>query len=207
MFTGIIQTKGIVVSCDDHDYGKRLDIEIVDMPLPIPQIGDSIAVNGTCLTVIEINNSTFRFDVSSETLHRTLIHAWRCGDRVNIEKALTLSTPLGGHLVSGHIDGIGTILFFEDTGSYRRMRIRVDKEFAKFLAHKGSVTIDGISLTVNSIFDDLQWTEFDLMLVPHTVEQTTLGELSIGDSVHIEVDQIARYIHRMESLKTDKTSN
>ncbi|MCY4273789.1 MAG: riboflavin synthase, partial [Gammaproteobacteria bacterium] len=174
MFTGIIQTKGIVVSCDDHDYGKRLDIEIVDMPLPIPQIGDSIAVNGTCLTVIEINNSTFRFDVSSETLHRTLIHAWRCGDRVNIEKALTLSTPLGGHLVSGHIDGIGTILFFEDTGSYRRMRIRVDKEFAKFLAHKGSVTIDGISLTVNSIFDDLQWTEFDLMLVPHTVEQTTL---------------------------------
>ncbi|MCY4052054.1 MAG: riboflavin synthase [Gammaproteobacteria bacterium] len=207
MFTGIIQTKGIVVSCDDHDYGKRLDIEIVDMPLPIPQIGDSIAVNGTCLTVIEINNSTFRFDVSSETLHRTLIHAWRCGDRVNIEKALTLSTPLGGHLVSGHIDGIGTILFFEDTGSYRRMRIRVDKEFAKFLAHKGSVTIDGISLTVNSIFDDLQWTEFDLMLVPHTVEQTTLGELSIGDSVHIEVDQIARYIHRMESLKTDKTSD
>ncbi len=207
MFTGIIQAKGAIVSCCNHDYGKRLGIEIVDMPLPIPEIGDSVAVSGVCLTVVENDNSKFSFDVSSETLSRTLIGTWQHGNQVNIEKALTLSTPLGGHLVSGHVDGIGTMLSFEETGSYRYMKFRAGRELARFLAQKGSVAIDGISLTVNSITDNIQWTEFDLMLVPHTLKQTTLGGLSRGDSVHIEVDQIARYIHRLGSFNTDRTND
>jgi len=205
MFTGIIQARGTIVSCCSNHHGKRLDIEIVGMPLPIPEIGDSVAVSGICLTVVQIDSNQFSFDVSSETLSRTLIDAWRHGDRVNIEKALTLSTPLGGHLVSGHVDGIGTMLSFEESGSYRHMRFRIGRDIAKFMAQKGSVAVDGISLTVNSIVDDVQWTEFDLMVVPHTLRQTTLGKLSSGDSVHIEVDQIARYIHRLGSFKTGKT--
>ena len=207
MFTGIIQAKGSISSSYNHEFGKRLSIEIGDMPLPIPQIGDSVAASGVCLTVVDIDSHKFSFDVSSETLSRTLIDTWQHGDWVNIEKALTLSTPLGGHLVSGHVDGIGTMLSFKEAGSYRHMKFRIGKELAKFLAQKGSVAVDGISLTVNSIVDDVQWTEFDLMLVPHTLQKTTLGELSIGDSVHIEVDQIARYTHRLDSFKSDKTSD
>jgi len=204
MFTGIIQAKGSISSVYNHEAGKRLSIEIVNMPSPIPQIGDSVAVSGVCLTVVDIDSNKFGFDVSSETLTRTLIDQWRVRDRVNIEKALTLSTPLGGHLVSGHVDGIGTMLFFKEAGSYRHMRFQIGNDLGKFLAQKGSVAIDGISLTVNSVADSVQGTEFDLMLVPHTLKQTTLGELSTGDSVHVEVDQIARYIHRMGSFEAGK---
>ena len=207
MFTGIIQAKGTISSGYSHESGKRLRIEIVDMPLPVPEIGDSVAVSGVCLTVVDIDGSKFSFDVSSETLNRTLIDTWQHGDRVNIEKALTLSTPLGGHLVSGHVDGIGTMLSFRETGSYRHMKFRIGKELARFLAQKGSVAVDGASLTVNHIIDDVQWTEFDLMLVPHTLRQTTLGGLSTGDSVHIEVDQIARYIQRLGSFEPDETND
>ncbi len=203
MFTGIVQTQATITSCDCHELGRRLVIDIAEMPSPIPEIGDSVAVNGACLTVVEINRAKYSFDVSSETLSRTLVGKWVSGDRVNIEKALTLTAPLGGHLVSGHVDGVGTLVFSEETGSYRTMRFRIARELAIFLSEKGSIAIDGVSLTINSIADDRKWTEFNLMLVPHTLMQTTLGELAIGDSVHIEVDQIARYIHRMNNFNAD----
>ncbi len=203
MFTGIVQTQATITSCDCHELGRRLVIDIAEMPSPIPEIGDSVAVNGACLTVVEINRTKYSFDVSSETLSRTLVGKWVSGDRVNIEKALTLTAPLGGHLVSGHVDGVGTLVFSEETGSYRTMRFRIARELAIFLSEKGSIAIDGVSLTINSIADDREWTEFNLMLVPHTLMQTTLGELAIGDSVHIEVDQIARYIHRMNNFNAD----
>ena len=203
MFTGIVQTQATITSCVCHELGRRLVIDIAEMPSPIPEIGDSVAVNGACLTVVEINRTKYSFDVSSETLSRTLVGKWVSGDRVNIEKALTLTAPLGGHLVSGHVDGVGTLVFSEETGSYRTMRFRIARELAIFLSEKGSIAIDGVSLTINSIADDREWTEFNLMLVPHTLMQTTLGELAIGDSVHIEVDQIARYIHRMNNFNAD----
>lgn len=206
MFTGIIQAKGVVDSCHDHNRSRRLCIEIPDIPEPIPELGDSLAVSGMCLTVVKVDHCKFSFDVSSETLARCLVGQWAPGHVVNIEKALTLSTPLGGHLVSGHVDGIGKIVDIQDTGAYRQVQFSIESQLGMFIAHKGSLAVDGVSLTINQLADRQDTTLFDLMLVPHTLRQTTLGHLSIGEHVHIEVDQIARYVQRLGQYLNDKNS-
>lgn len=204
MFTGIIQAKGTVVAARAHAQEKRLGIEIAGLPAPVPGIGDSLSVNGVCLTVTGIRKTNFSFDVSSETLNRSLIDSWGSGDVVNIEKALTLTTPLGGHLVSGHVDGIGTVTDLHASGLCQRMRVSIDNNLGMFIACKGSVAIDGISLTVNQVKDSRDMTVFDMMLVPHTLQQTTLGTLAVGDSVHVEIDQIARYVQRLGQFASDQ---
>lgn len=197
MFTGIIQAVGILESSSQHESGRRLCIDIGELPAPFPGIGDSVSVSGACLTVTELDGKRATFDVSTETLDRCLVGNWIPGQAVNLEKALTLQTPLGGHLVSGHVDGIGSVSKIRSDGPFTEMGFRIDTELGMFVARKGSIAIDGVSLTVNGLEDSKDGTRFDLMLVPHTLEQTTLGSLAVGDAVHVEVDQVARYVQRL----------
>lgn len=160
------------------------------------QIGDSIAVNGVCLTVVSLGNAYFEAHVSKETLSVTegLQHA----HPVNLEKALRLSDRLGGHLVSGHVDGVGEVLKFESLGECWRLAIRAPHAISKYIARKGSIAVNGVSLTVNQVSGD----EFNINLIPHTLEHTTLKQLHSGDHVNLEVDQIARYVERMTEWAT-----
>jgi riboflavin synthase len=164
----------------------KLDLETV-------AIGDSIATSGVCLTVVELPGDGFRADVSGETLACTSIGNLKVGDRVNLEKALTLATPLGGHLVSGHVDGIAEVVSRQDDGRSVRFRMRAPDTLARYIAAKGSVCVDGISLTVNAV----QGAEFELNIVPHTLVETTMGEFQPGRSFNLEVDIIARYLERL----------
>ena len=192
MFSGIIADIGFITRAENRDGGLRLSVATETLGMDDVKIGDSIAVNGICLTVIEIDGLTFTVDVSRETLDCT-IGLERQGGHVNLEKALRLCDRLGGHLVSGHVDGVGEVIAFNDIGESWRLVVRAPHNLAKYIATKGSITINGVSLTVNHVAGS----EFDLNLIPHTLDATTLNELSAGDKVNLEIDLIARYCERM----------
>ncbi len=193
MFTGIVETVGRIVRLDNTGQAMRLAIDSGTLALDDVQLGDSIAVSGPCLTVVALARGSFEVDVSTETLARTTLGSKRTGDSVNLEKALRLTDRLGGHLVSGHVDGLGQVSRRESRGEYVRLVLSVPAALARYLAFKGSVTIDGVSLTVNDAGDD--W--FEVLTIPHTLERTTLGSLAVGAAANIEVDLIARYIERL----------
>jgi len=163
------------------------------------QIGDSIAVNGVCLTVVALNGNEFTVDVSRETLDCT-VGLERQGGHVNLEKALRLSDRLGGHLVSGHVDGVGEVVAFNDIGESWQLAVRAPQQLAKYIAVKGSITINGVSLTVNKVAG----AEFEVNLIPHTLEVTTLDELHAGAKVNLEIDLIARYVERMMQAEREQ---
>ncbi|MCL4158373.1 UNVERIFIED_CONTAM: hypothetical protein GTU68_034110 [Idotea baltica] len=195
MFTGIVETIGEVQSATPVDGDVRLIVIATDFKERDVAIGDSIAINGACLTVIEHNaeQSSFAFDVSVESINHTLIGDWGAGTKVNLEMALLPTTRLGGHLVSGHVDGLARLTELSKDARSWRMVFEAPADLKKYIAKKGSVTLNGTSLTVNSVDDKF----FDINVIPHTFEVTTLGELKIDDQVHIEVDLLARYLERL----------
>ena len=199
MFSGIIADIGSITESTDRDGGLRLVIATSALDLDDVHTGDSIAVNGVCLTVIEHTTDRFIADVSRETLNCTEgLEA--IGAPVNLEKALRLADRLGGHLVSGHVDGVGEVTGFSDLGESWKLDIRAPQALAKYIATKGSITINGVSLTVNQVHDDPSGAcEFSLNLIPHTLAMTNLKILKEGSLVNLEVDLIARYVERMLS--------
>ncbi len=201
MFTGIIQNIGEVVSRLPARGGMELGIRPLDgsdsWGAERTSSGDSIAVNGACLTVVGLKDTVLRFDLSEETLSKCLALTWQPGTCVNLEQALTLETPIGGHLVSGHVDGIASLIKRKAEAGFATFVFAVEHDLGRYIASKGSVAIDGVSLTSNRVLDGKSRTTFEVALVPHTLENTTLGNLDEGACAHIEVDQIARYIDRM----------
>ncbi|MDB5801336.1 MAG: riboflavin synthase subunit alpha [Rhodocyclales bacterium] len=191
MFSGIIATTGRIVAVDPLQDGVRLSVDVGQWDISDVAIGDSIANNGVCLTVIVREGSQLVFDVSRETLNCTI--GLDAPGEVNLEKALTLADRLGGHLVSGHVDGVGEVLKFEAIGESHELVIRAPAALAGYIARKGSVTVDGVSLTVNAV----SAADFSINLIPHTVAVTTLKRLKAGSQVNLEIDLIARYVERM----------
>ena len=200
MFSGIIANVGLINRAEDRDGGLRLSVAAGALGMDDVQIGDSIAVNGVCLTVVALNGNEFTVDVSRETLDCT-VGLERQGGHVNLEKALRLSDRLGGHLVSGHVDGVGEVVAFNDIGESWQLAVRAPQQLAKYIAVKGSITINGVSLTVNQVAGP----EFEVNLIPHTLEVTTLDELKAGDKVNLEIDLIARYVERMMQAEKEQT--
>ena len=196
MFTGIIETTGLIENADVTPHNTRLSISAPKLGLHQIAIGDSIAVNGCCLTVVEKSAETFSVDVSNETLQRTTGLAK--GVEVNLEKSLRFGDRLGGHLVSGHIDGIGSVTAIDDLGASWHLEIQAPNELAKFIARKGSIAVNGVSLTVNSVRDDANGSAiFEINIIPHTHQVTTMRLLRKGAKVNLEIDLLARYIERM----------
>lgn len=193
MFTGIIEAVGQVVALQPKNGDVRLRIKTGGLDLSDVHLGDSIATNGVCLTVVELPGDGYWADVSRETLDNTTIPEWRVGQNVNLEKALTPQTRLGGHIVSGHVDGVGEVVSRHPDARSERFRLRAPKALAKYIAHKGSITVDGISLTVNAV----DGAEFELNIVPHTLAHTIMGEYQPGSLINLEVDVLARYLERL----------
>jgi riboflavin synthase len=193
MFTGIVQAVGKLVASENRNGDKRLRIHTADLDLSDVILGDSIATNGVCLTVIGLPGDGFWADVSVETLNHTTLGALKNGSAVNLEKALRANDRLGGHIVSGHVDGVGDIISIDQDARSIRYRLRAPAALAKYIAHKGSVCVDGVSLTVNAV----DGAEFELNIVPHTQQKTLFGEYKNGTRVNLEVDVIARYLERL----------
>jgi riboflavin synthase len=193
IFTGIIAAIGEVVALQPKNGDLRLQIKTNDLDLSDVRLGDSIATNGVCLTVVELSGSGYWADVSRETIENTSIPMWKIKQRVNLEKALTPHTRLGGHIVSGHVDGVGEVINRHPDARSERFRLRVPGMLAKYIAHKGSITIDGTSLTVNKV----DGAEFELNIVPHTLQWTIMDSYHTGTLVNVEVDVLARYLERL----------
>ncbi len=193
MFTGIIQAVGNITALESQGADTRMHIAAGALDLVGAQVGDSIAVNGVCLTATSFVDNGFWVDVSGETLARTTFGEIAVGSKVNLEQSLTPTTRLGGHLVSGHVDGVGTVVSCWDQGRSLRFVIQAPPTLAKYIAEKGSICVDGVSLTVNKV----NGAYFDLNIVPHTLQETTLGELVAGSHVNLEVDILARYLERL----------
>ncbi|MER3546948.1 MAG: riboflavin synthase [Rhodanobacteraceae bacterium] len=193
MFTGIVQCTGTLARSESRGGDLRLSIDASALDFSDVAIGDSIAVSGCCLTVVEREGANLAFDVSSETLSLTTLGRLRAGDMVNLEKALRLSNRLGGHLVSGHVDGIARIVSVEPDGRSQRWRIETPHELARYIAARGSVCLDGVSLTVNQVDS----TRFSVNLIPHTIEVTSFSRRKPGDALNLEVDMMARYVERL----------
>ena len=193
MFTGIVEAVGAIAGLESKGSDLRVTITTGKLDLADVKLGDSIAVNGICLTAVSLPGSGFVADVSAETLHRSTFSGLRQGTPVNLEKALTPTTRLGGHLVSGHVDGIGEVIERRNEGRSVRFRIKAPDELARYIATKGSITVDGISLTVNGVDGAV----FELNLVPHTLQETTMQAFVAGQRVNLEVDLIARYLERL----------
>ena len=203
MFTGIITGLGRIVAIQSlgssSDHGKRLTIETPAAYLDDVGLGDSIALNGACMTAVSLDtvNNRFTIDISAESLDKTTGLAET--GIINLEKALRAHDRLGGHIVAGHVDGIGTITYFAEVGESWELRINAPGDLAKYMAYKGSVTVNGVSLTVNRVIDLAgdAGCEISINLIPHTVQNTALGQLAAGSKVNLEIDLIARYVERM----------
>lgn len=192
MFTGIIEGLGTIREIQTAGQGKRMALD-ADFRLDQTKIGDSISVNGACLTVVLIDGRRFKVDVSPETLSRTTLGQAKIGDRLNLERALRLSDRIDGHLVSGHIDGTGTITLKQIKGNAVIVFIDIPESLSYYMIKKGSVAVDGISLTINNCGRD----RFEVSIIPHTAKLTTLGFKNVGDSVNIETDMIGKYVERL----------
>lgn len=201
MFTGIIQAVGEVAALQPSGGDIRLRIRSGKLPLDDVALGDSISTNGVCLTVIELPGDGYWADVSVETLNFTTLGKLGEGSRVNLEKALTPQSRLGGHIVSGHVDGVGEVVNLEQDARSIRVVLRAPDELARYIAHKGSICVDGTSLTVNAV----NGAEFDLNIIPQTMAETIFGEYSPGTKVNLEVDVIARYLERL--VQGDKAAD
>lgn len=198
MFTGIIESVGKLSQLTKKNGGYRVEISTGKLDLSDVKLGDSIASNGVCLTVVAVTSQSFFADVSGETISLTGFANYAIGEVINLEKAVTPTTRLGGHMVSGHVDGIGIISQIINNGSSDDYWVSTPVELMRYIALKGSITIDGISLTVNGIDE----TRFRLTIVPHTSDETTIKSFSVGTKVNIEVDQIARYLERLMSFQS-----
>ncbi|MFV0679361.1 riboflavin synthase [Ottowia sp.] len=203
MFTGIITAVASIAEVRDlggsHAHGKQVQVQVVPDYLADVGLGDSIAINGACMTVTacDATAGTFQVDVSAESLARTA-GLDRVG-KVNLEKALRANDRLGGHIVSGHVDGLGVVTQFEPVGESWLLAVRAPQVLGKYLAYKGSITVNGVSLTVNTVQDESEGCIVQINLIPHTVQNTALGTLKAGDVVNLEIDLIARYVERMLS--------
>ena len=197
MFTGLIQGVGQVRRLENLGGDVRLHIAVGSLPFEAVELGESIAVNGTCLTVIAFDAQSFAADASNETLALTTLGTLKPGSAVNLERALRAQDRMGGHLVSGHVDGIGTVARIEEDARAQRWSFEVPRHLARYIAKKGSICVDGVSLTVNAA----DQTGFEVALIPHTVEHTAFKTTTVGDPVNIEVDLVARYVERLLSDK------
>ena len=195
MFTGLIAGVGRLAGRETRGGDARLRIDVGTLPFDGVQLGESIAVNGCCLTVVEFDASSFAIDASNETLALTTLGRLAIGAPVNLERAMLPTDRLGGHLVSGHVDGIGKVLAIEADARATRWRFSLPRELARFVAGKGSIAIDGVSLTVNSVGDD----HVGVALIPHTQQVTAFAETEVGAVVNLEVDLFARYLDRLQS--------
>lgn len=204
MFTGIITAVGSITSvypleAGNPDAGVRLTVQVDNFLRDTTRLGDSIAIQGACMTVVELGQNQFCVDVSRESLNRTV--GLEVPGPVNLEHALRMGDSLDGHLVSGHVDGVGQVSRFEPVGESWNLRIQVPDALARYMAYKGSVTVNGVSLTVNSVEDNTTGCEISINLIPHTVQVTTLRYLKAGSPVNLEVDTMARYVERLSSYK------
>lgn len=202
MFTGIVKTKGTIGAIERRGGDVRMTITAPDLPWGDYNVGDSISVSGVCLTAVELLADGFVTDVSVETLDVTTLKQAGQGDAVNLEPALRIGDALGGHLVSGHVDGIGIVISRSEDARSIRLAFEVPTELARYIAKKGSVCVDGVSLTINEVSGNT----FSLNIIPHTAEVTTMGEFDTGTAVNIEVDLLARYIERMLGNDADRLS-
>ena len=201
MFTGIVQAVGKVREPEKLGNGVRLTILAPELGLSDVHVGDSIAVNGACMTVIDVNDREFKVDVSAESLSKTT--GLDTFGEVNLEKAMRLGDRVDGHLVSGHVDGVGQVESMDQIAESWRLVVRAPRKLSPYLAYKGSITVNGVSLTINKVEDTALDTLITINLIPHTVEVTTLKHLKAQDNVNLEIDTIARYIERMVSLRDD----
>ena len=202
MFTGIIQAIGKVREPEALGDGVRLTIEAPDLGLETVKVGESIAVNGACMTVVKVEGDTFQIEVSAESLSKTTgLDTW---GEVNLEKALRVGDRLDGHIVSGHVDGVGQVEVMEPKAESWHLVVRAPIKLSPYLAYKGSITVNGVSLTINDVQDTPAGTRISINLIPHTVEVTTLKHLNPQDWVNLEVDTIARYVERMMSVRNDE---
>jgi len=200
VFTGIIQAVGRVAAIEAGALDVRLRIETGKLPLDGVALGDSIATSGVCLTVTELPGDGYWADVSPETLSLTTLGQKAVGDPVNLETSLTLNTPLGGHLVSGHVDGVGAIEAIEEEARFWRVRVAAPENLARYVAMKGSICVDGTSLTVNKV----DGRRFELTIIPQTWEETVFSDYEVGSAVNLEVDVIARYLERLMQFGATK---
>ena len=192
MFTGIIEDKGKVLRVEYRGQEKRLTVEL-PLYLTEVQLGDSININGVCLTVVQKKEQAIELDLSQETLQKTILGELREGDQVNLERALKLNDRLGGHIVTGHIDGIGVIVEKRQERDFLQLRIRIPESASRYVVQKGSIAIDGISLTVN----EYQAGDIQMTLIPYTIQKTTLMDKKVGDRVNIEADILGKYIEKL----------
>lgn len=201
MFSGIVAARGRIVELKPLADGVQLVVDAPELDLSDVILGDSIANNGVCLTVVALDGQCMRFDVSRETLNCT-VGLDAVGNEVNLEKALRLADRLGGHLVTGHVDGVGEVVRFEAIGESHELVIRAPAELAGYIARKGSITVNGVSLTVNRV----EGADFSINLIPHTIAVTTLQHLAAGHRVNLEIDLIARYVERMQSWREENAA-
>ena len=200
MFTGIISAIGEIAELEHRQGDVRLSIQAPELGFDDVRLGDSIACNGVCLTAVELIDQGFIADVSVETLSLTTIEHWKVDTRINLEKAMQASDRFGGHIVSGHVDGIGEVMSLHEDARSWRFTIKAPANLAKYIAQKGSITVDGTSLTVNAV----NGSEFELNIVPHTMIHTVISDYQAGSKVNLEVDLIARYLERLTA--TDQAS-
>lgn len=207
MFSGIIQTTGSIVGIKRHQGDISIEVDAGSLALDEIGIGDSIAVSGPCLTVTAISNTGLSFDISAETIKRTHFGSLALGQIVNLERSMTIGAEVNGHLVSGHVDGLGSVQTCESDARSTRLVVETSRELAAFIAEKGSISVDGISLTVNAVRDTPEAVEFDVNIIPHTMAVTSLASIRPGHRVHLEVDMIARYLQRIVQVQGTPTGN
>lgn len=193
MFTGIVTAIGQVIDFKRHGDTPRVRVDAGELPLNQVSVGDSLCVHGVCLTVVEKLDHQFTADLSPETLAMTTLGALAAGSRVHLEPALTLATPVGGHLVTGHVDGVGSVVSRTEQGGTCRFDIRAPEVVQRYISRKGSICVDGVSLTVNTV----EGTNFSVQIIPHTLQKTIFGDYIEGQLVNIEVDIVARYVERL----------
>ena len=199
MFTGLIEGVGRLAAREPRGGDARLTVEVGSLPFDDARLGESIAVNGICLTVVAFDARSFEADASTETLALTTLGAWPLGRALNLERAMRPTDRLGGHMVSGHVDGVGRVLQVHDDARAQRWRFAAPAALLRYIASKGSICVDGVSLTVNAVDDE----GFEVALVPHTVAHTAFAETAVGEGINLEVDLVARYVERLLQARGD----